>query len=373
MKSRRKKVWIMNMGIMLISFVLIVLSAEFFVRLYLGKEPQNEGRLLKTPRIPIGFQGNEGYNSVFIKNNDVITRGGKAHINNVGLRDEKNRQIAKPENIVRIAFFGDSHTFGHGNDNADTYPAQLEKILNSKNRAAKKIEILNFGVSGFNTIQEYIYLRRFGIKFHPDIVLFQWLYDDYMSKGYQLGDLDKIARGQTLVRETNDGRKYETTTADNFFATIKLWIRTHSDLYSYIIGPRLIELYGRHFDLNKVSGESFFSNISSPGAKICFQSTLSSADFCKANGIEFGVFIMPALKSLNLNFHEDHIYLKYENFCKKNHIPILNLFKTEFMGRDASKLIVSKRDIHPNALGQHLVATGLSNWIQDYWMRQNEF
>lgn len=92
-------------------------------------------------------------------------------INRHGMRDI-DHAIEKPADTVRIAVLGDSY--------AEAMQIPLEKAFWSRLRArlarfpafsGKKVEVLNFGVAGYGTCQEYILLMKRVWKFNPDAVL----------------------------------------------------------------------------------------------------------------------------------------------------------------------------------------------------------
>jgi lysophospholipase L1-like esterase len=59
---------------------------------------------------------------------------------------------------VRVLALGDSQTFGNGLGLADTWPKQLERLLNDSRQ--NRWEVLNAGVPGTDTWQHEILLRR---------------------------------------------------------------------------------------------------------------------------------------------------------------------------------------------------------------------
>jgi len=65
----------------------------------------------------------------------------------------------------RIVALGDSFTFGWGVEEEETWPARLARILD--------VEVVNLGVSGYGTDQEYILLQSEGRAYRPDVVLVQ--------------------------------------------------------------------------------------------------------------------------------------------------------------------------------------------------------
>ena len=97
--------------------------------------------------------------------NEYIAR---ADTNSLGMRDYEYGE--KGENTFRILVLGDSFTFGAGVEFEDTFVKQLESILRQKNDG-KKYEVINAGVMGYGTDQEYYYLKEWGFKLKPDLVI----------------------------------------------------------------------------------------------------------------------------------------------------------------------------------------------------------
>ncbi|HWR52060.1 MAG TPA: SGNH/GDSL hydrolase family protein [Bryobacteraceae bacterium] len=95
---------------------------------------------------------------------------GKAYvrINSSGLRDREHAK-AKPPGVLRVAVLGDSFAEAMQVDQEHTFWSVLEHRLNAC--ATRKVEVLNFGVSGYGTAQELIMLRRDVWQYDPDIIL----------------------------------------------------------------------------------------------------------------------------------------------------------------------------------------------------------
>lgn len=93
------------------------------------------------------------------------------HINSEGLRDREHEKT-KPASTFRIALLGDSYAeaFQVGQDKA--FWTVLEQRLQAcPALAGRKVEIINFGVSGYGTAQELITLREKVWGYSPDLVL----------------------------------------------------------------------------------------------------------------------------------------------------------------------------------------------------------
>ncbi|MCG2710758.1 MAG: hypothetical protein L6416_00225 [Candidatus Omnitrophica bacterium] len=99
-------------------------------------------------------------------------------INSKGIRDREFK-IPKPEGIFRIIVLGDSVTFGTEYPVELTYPKILEKLLNKKPGPNIRFEVMNAGVCSYNAVQKFLFLKNKLLDYEPDIVILQFLNDDY--------------------------------------------------------------------------------------------------------------------------------------------------------------------------------------------------
>jgi hypothetical protein len=101
-------------------------------------------------------------------------REGEAYvrINSEGLHDREHPKL-KPANTVRIAVLGDSYAEALQVPIEDAFWAVMERQLSASCAAfgGRKVEVINFGVSGYQTAQELVTLRRHVWDYSPDIVL----------------------------------------------------------------------------------------------------------------------------------------------------------------------------------------------------------
>ena len=100
--------------------------------------------------------------------------------NALGMRDAEVSP-GKPTDVLRIAFLGDSFTFGWGVEVAQGYADLLEGLLQQRLEAAgdtRRVEVLNFGVPGYNTATEVACLEHKALPLKPDLILLQYFYND---------------------------------------------------------------------------------------------------------------------------------------------------------------------------------------------------
>jgi hypothetical protein len=87
---------------------------------------------------------------------------------NVNYLRGKLYKYEKPEGLKRILVLGDSFVFGLGVNDNETFSVKLEEMFNL---AGFKTDVINMGVNGFGTDQEFLFLRDEGFKYSPDIVV----------------------------------------------------------------------------------------------------------------------------------------------------------------------------------------------------------
>jgi len=103
---------------------------------------------------------------------------GIIRINSMGFRD-REFTLEKPDGVKRILVFGDSFVFGVGVDQSHLFSTRLEELLNAS--SSRRFEVINMGVSGYSTDQEYLLFRELGKALDPDLVILVVCYNDYFG------------------------------------------------------------------------------------------------------------------------------------------------------------------------------------------------
>ncbi|MGI0014639.1 MAG: SGNH/GDSL hydrolase family protein [Nitrososphaera sp.] len=112
-------------------------------------------------------------------NQNSFTHSFPVTTNSYGLRDHEF-PVTLNANTFRMVCLGDSLTFGVGVRLEDTYAKQLESLLNSNKQ--RKYEVINAGVPAYDTWQEIAYLREYGWRFAPDLVIIGFYANDVVPK-----------------------------------------------------------------------------------------------------------------------------------------------------------------------------------------------
>lgn len=103
-------------------------------------------------------------------------RGIPLSVNSLGMRGP-DRTWSKEAGTFRIAALGDSHTFGWGVANQDTFVSVLARRLDER-LPKRRVEAWNLGVPGYNTVQEVADLERRIDRLKPDLLVLLWVAND---------------------------------------------------------------------------------------------------------------------------------------------------------------------------------------------------
>jgi len=107
--------------------------------------------------------------------------GGKrvpVHTTPSGFRDREHT-LDKPDGVYRIAVLGDENSEAMSVELTQTWWWQLPARLQECGfQPSKLTEVLNFGVGGYGTAQEYVLLETTAMRYQPDLVLLQFSPND---------------------------------------------------------------------------------------------------------------------------------------------------------------------------------------------------
>jgi hypothetical protein len=105
-------------------------------------------------------------------------------INSLGLRGSREVEYARKDGTKRAVVIGDSFTFGLGVPDDATYCARLEARVPG-------VEVINMGVNGYGTDQQFLQWQREGTKFDPDLVLIGVYVPDFHRNALSVREFPK--------------------------------------------------------------------------------------------------------------------------------------------------------------------------------------
>lgn len=114
---------------------------------------------------------------------------GLVEINSAGFRDPE-WTVAREPDVVRVAVLGDSFTEARQVDYGERYTehlaAELERCLGAE------VEVLNFGVAGYGTGQQWLLWRRVVKVYRPDLVILGFYYGNDVGNNLRETESDQI-------------------------------------------------------------------------------------------------------------------------------------------------------------------------------------
>ena len=156
--------------------------------------------------------------------------------NPMGLRDPR-QTYAKPAGTFRVLALGDSYVEGAQVQADQTMAAQLEAMLTQA--AGRPVEVINGGVFGYGTTQEYLLLDEEGVKYQPDLVLLFFCHcNDIANNNYRLelknSDLKLALKPYFDLREDDDELRLIPPPQPSSRTSIRERLRDYSLLYHVI-------------------------------------------------------------------------------------------------------------------------------------------
>jgi len=254
----------------------------------------------------------------------------KAHLMNVdvtinshGFRDHEH-SIDK-NGAYRIAFLGDSLTFGWGVKENETFKKILETSLNK----TRSTDIINFGTGNYNTEQEVNLFLETGLKYNPDkVVIF-----------YFINDAEP-------TRPKSPWSFLEHSRMISFY-----WSRINNLLGRWNTGRSFASFYSNLYDEKQPGWQN---------AKAAF-SKLNEE--CQKRNIKLQVVLLPELHNLkDYPFRKQHnLVLEYLKLLKVPALDITDDFKNYPIPMN---LWVSLDDAHPNAIAHRMISDSIQDFIK---------
>jgi len=298
-------------------------------------------------KINITYDGNpRGY---FNKDN------GLSYITNSwGFRGE-SFSIIKADDTLRIAFLGDSFTFGEGVRFEDTYPERAIKLLREEyGSPALRFESFNFGVSAYNTGQSLRLLENVVLKTKPDIIVFGYTLNDAEEPFF---DIDPATGGivrshkELVLREgLGEPRPPKTIFFRSSIARL-IWQAMKKREFSSRTESYYTELYEND----------------NPGWLAARKDIKRFVSICEAERIDSYIMCFPILYRLDETypFRDIHAMIRAtvdaEPYERVNFIDIFPYLE----GRKAKDLWVHPADQHPNEIVHRVAASALFAGIQE--------
>lgn len=301
-------------------------------------------------------------------------------LNSLGFHDAEHT-FEKPEGTFRIIILGDSFTQAIQVATEKTFPKIIEEELNKKTELP--VEVISLGRPGAGTKKSLDILTEIGLRFHPDLVLLQFLSNDLIDNSPELRM--EIANQEEL-------RKKYIPSLEELFHRF-LWIK--SSRFNQLAALKLARLF-QGFQIAKFYGQDKFGFIH-PGMLIFaeeyshlwdkpWQRTqrfiVQAKELSKDNNAEFVLISFPelwrvgSLKEMNrrmrtvsrdaMSYHWDFNRTDriLHEFCRNKGILFLSLlpeFRESY--RKSRQRLHYAYDMHLNEHGHRVAAKAILEYL----------
>jgi lysophospholipase L1-like esterase len=267
------------------------------------------------------------------------------HINSHGTRG-KEFQVDKPASTIRILSLGDSRTFGWGLSESETYSGLLEQMLQRKFGGVKRVEVINAGVNAWSYAQMFVYFRDTALQYKPDVVI--------------LAD----ANLWTQFSEKNSPEF-----AKQFMLRVRLKnLLRRSALYHYVVEMKLKVYYEKHrqkFIPVNPQQDALFEKQQQKDPDAIFRDAIEGiCTLARREGIKPVLLYLPMSTELNSGEASSILEIK-RNISKRLNVPLADM-SAEFKN-EGKELYLEADPVHPNALGNEIVAGRLFETVTNLW------
>jgi len=346
-EGRKARLLFFNVALALVAAALPCLVAELTLRL-LSPPPDTPGLYAKVSS-EMEWSGRPHAQG--------LQGGVSVSFNRFGLRD-RERSMEPSRGTVRILALGDSVTFGLGVAEEEAYPRMTETLLNSRTDGRPPVEVLNFGIPGYNTVQELAQLRELGLAFHPRVVVVGFLYNDVEPteagrRGQTAGGADAAPDALPLARRFRSGINASVV----FLKQHSLFFAWLTPRLGVVLRPLGVKGLGQVGEIKDQYADSNFN------WRRVQTALLDMKSLCDERRIQLVVVVIPAMARFTESGYPIKEYHEaVSGFCRAHSITCLDLLPA-FWGLDGTQFWVSPTDGHPNARGHRIAAEALSEFL----------
>ena len=254
--------------------------------------------------------------------------------------------LPKRPQAVRLAFLGDSFTFGEGVRDQDTF-AQVTAANLQKQWPDRIVEAANYGVGGHNTFQAFHVLQRWAIKTDPDAVILGFVLNDAEPPIFAPDPVSgRPVRRQLAVEQGRFGSRppdrllYRSNIAQLVWRFCAQRQQTDSTIDHY---------------------RSLYTD-ANPSWKTNRAALLGIVESCQQRQIPCYVLLFPVLYKLNEDYPLKDVHERIKKSLAGTHATFIDLLPL-LMDKKAADLWVHPTDHHPNNEVHALVAKTLAEQL----------
>ncbi|MFZ5450923.1 MAG: SGNH/GDSL hydrolase family protein [Thermodesulfobacteriota bacterium] len=330
-----------RLGKFLLFVLIILVCLEALVRLW------GYSKMYLYDPIYMPFPQSQEIPYVLKPNLANVRAHGNIHINTdaMGLRSKVPGEKCPPKgpNEYRIAFLGDSVTFGVGVAMADVYPEVVQADLN-RWQHRYRVRVFNFAVSSYS-VKEMVATLKYRVPaVAPDLVVMGIIINDFYlerTPGVDEWGYNTFSGPSTMI---------------NKFPTIKLILRNLH--LSYVVR----DILSRFFSKKQVEVELIQGKMPEQAA-VAYGYIVDFKKIATAHGYQYLVLTIPTLGGDGSQFREIIHNFKRDKIAYFDVSPLSMAF-TEKQFR------ASRYDFHPSASVHRQISEKLSGYIMEKYLHE---
>ncbi len=251
-------------------------------------------------------------------------------LNSLGCRD-REWSMDKPPGVRRIAFVGDSFTYGWGIARPeDRFPDRIQALFDA--RKPGTVEIMNVAKPGWDT----------GAQLRPIQDMIALYGVDEVVLCYVANDIEK------LLPTTDDFNPTRPPDAQ-FFNLDSSCLMDY--LYRRVYLPRVPSVKNFHDWLAEGFGDD-------ETWRRHQQQLIAVIRICQEKGVTLRVVLLPFMRTSGDKLHLDELFATLRKFFEANDTPVVDLAEG-IAGLRSEDLVVNSMDAHPNERANEFFANAI--------------
>jgi lysophospholipase L1-like esterase len=272
-------------------------------------------------------------------------------INSLGMRDRELQPAAVP-GAFRILMLGDSNTFGEGVRYEDSYPAALEKLLDTGRR---RVQVLDGGVPSDSLHQMKLRLQRLQGRVRPDLVTVCWVPSTFTRETTNRQYLNGYLADPTkfrFIHVVGDNLFLSNYPPESGRARADVWLQSHSFIYFFVkyrLWDRVFTIMPHH----AVKEANNVADLALPPAYLVkpFEAITQMSDLCRSAGAPFVLIILGPNRGLTSQL---------QTLCREKNITVVMVKEGLYTNAELRTRLLFAHDWHLNAAGHLGVARELA-------------
>lgn len=345
---------LLSISSFLITLVVLLIISEIVLRVT-QTEPYHRNALnaFHAPDEHIGWRGKSNFQGTFARDSFVS----EIAFNENGYR-KKGAKITPNANAEKIVFTGDSFAWGWGVSQGEVFSDYLQDLV------GQDLNVMNFGVNTFATVQEKIQLEKEILPLKPKYFSILFYGNDFKDNvdGRNNNRPYCIVNGENVELKNYPiqnpiGSMYRSFTSHSYALT---HIRYYHNLLREYLKARKEEA--------KVKVSPKFQDIKVPSDRVkVFKAYLTLIrNICQKEGIQFFMVYIPTAKNIVKNPNQSMNYREVvKNVCEELKVNLLDLtsvFSEKITGSNGEPYYFTN-DLHWTALGHELAAQEISEYL----------